>query len=176
MISNIKNKIGILFAKRKFIRGQKNGKSFQNFFFEAKEVLIILPNLENNFIEEVIKIIRFVYIHKKKIFIIYKSGNQKYLPTDFEYSSHEISKIDKTKFELPTKELADKIKKYTFDIVIDLNLKNDLFSSALANIPLSDFRIGFIKNKSDLFYNFQIPSEINSEKSYRNLLNSLRMF
>ncbi|MCK5455784.1 MAG: hypothetical protein KAI45_01580 [Melioribacteraceae bacterium] len=61
-------------------------------------------------------------------------------------------------------------------MVIDLNRDVDIFSSALANVPLSDFRIGFVKKDSDSFYNFQIPNEINPEKSYRNLLNSLRMF
>jgi len=176
MISNIKNKIGILLAKRRFVRHQKHDRSFQRFFSESKDVLIILPNLEKDFIVEVFEIVRFTAIHKKKLFLIHKPELQKYLPTDFEYSSLVISELDKSRLELPTKDLVNRIKKYTFDLVIDLNLEDDLFSSALSNIPLSDFRIGFIKRNSDLFYNYQIPREINSEKSYRNLLNSLRMF
>ena len=64
----------------------------------------------------------------------------------------------------------------SFDIVIDLNIEENLFYSAAANIFKSEFRIGFVKNDSDLYYNFQIPHEINNEFSYRNLLNSLAMF
>ena len=176
MVSNIKNKIGIIIAKQKFVRQQKNDTSFQRFFSDSKEVLIILPNMEKDIVVEVFEIVRFTAIHKKKLFLIHKSELQKYLPSDFEYASLVISEMDKSKLELPTKNLTNRVKKYTFDLVIDLNLEDDLFSSALSNIPLSDFRIGFIKSNSDLFYNYQIPREINSEKSYRNLLNSLRMF
>lgn len=98
------------------------------------------------------------------------------MPNDFVYASLIISDENKTKIGLPNKELVSKVKKHTFDLVLDLNRDNDIFSSAMGNIPLSGFRIGFVKKNADYFYNFQIPNEINPEKSYRNLLNSLRMF
>ena len=98
------------------------------------------------------------------------------MQNEFEYASLIIRDTDKTKIGLPNKELIGKIKKHTFDLVLDLNIEDDVFASAIANIPLSDFRIGFIKENADYFYNFQIPNEINREKSYKNLLNSLRMF
>jgi ADP-heptose:LPS heptosyltransferase len=87
-----------------------------------------------------------------------------------------VTKENKTKLGLPNKFLINKIKKYKFDLIIDLNLEYDIFSLVLSTIPEANFRVGFVKKNSDYFYNYQIPQEINSEKSYRNLLNSLRMF
>ncbi|MCF6268083.1 MAG: hypothetical protein L3J41_00030 [Melioribacteraceae bacterium] len=176
MIKKIKLKLAEYLAKKKFSRKQSSEKNFQKFFSESKQILIILPKSNNSLVEEAIEIIRFLSIHKKELFIIQSKDQFSYLPNDFKYSSLIISDDDKTKIGLPNKELISKIKKHTFDLVIDLNRENDIFSSAIANIPLSDFRIGFVKVGADYFYNFQIPNEINPEKSYRNLLNSLRMF
>ncbi|MBU0475231.1 MAG: hypothetical protein KKF62_13845 [Bacteroidetes bacterium] len=176
MISNIKNRIANYLAEKKFAKKQKSVVSFQNYFTKANSVLIILPHFETKLSTEIIEIIRFIAIHKKKLFLIYKSDLLQYLPNDLEYASLVISDTDRTKLGLPTKDLANRMQKYTFDLVIDLNVEVNIFSSALANIPKSNFRIGFIKNKSDSFYNYQIPCEINHEKSHRNLLNSLRMF
>lgn len=177
MISKLKNKISEIVAVKKFARNQNLEKSFKQFFSNSTDVLIILPRDVNILSLEVVELIRFIAIHKKKLFLIHKMELQEYLPKDYEFASLIIRETDKTKIlGLPNSDLIKTLKNRTFDLVFDLNTKDDLFSSALSNIPLADFRIGFIKNKSDLFYNYQIPSEINSEKSHRNLVNSLRMF
>ena len=176
MIRKITLKLAVYFAKKKFAKKQSSEKNFQRFFSESKQILIILPTSQNAMVDEAIEIVRFLAIHKKELFIIQSKDQFSYLPNDFKYSSLIIHDEDKTKIGLPNKELISRIKKHTFDLVIDLNRDTDIFSSAMANIPLSDFRIGFVKENADYFYNFQIPNEINPEKSYRNLLNSLRMF
>lgn len=176
MITKIKVRLAEYFAKKKFARKQKSEKNFQKFFSESKQILILLPKSNDSLVEEAIEIIRFFAIHKKELFIIQSKDQFSYLPNDFKYSSLIINDDDKTTIGLPNIELINRVKKHTFDLVVDLNREIDVFSSALANIPLSDFRIGFVKKDSDYFYNFQIPNEINPEKSYRNLLNSLRMF
>jgi hypothetical protein len=151
-------------------------KDFQKFFSESKQVLIILPVVITDLVVETIDVLRFFSINKKELFVIHSKEHELYLPTDFEYASLIVSKLNKTKLGLPNSEMRKKIKKYTFDLVLDLNRDSDVFSSAISNIPLSDFRIGFMKKNADWFYNFQIPNENIPEKSYRNLLNSLRMF
>ncbi len=176
MIKNIKENLAEYFAKKKFSRKQNSEKNFQKFFSESQQILILLPTSKDSLVEEAIEVIRFFAIHKEDLFIIQSKDQFSYLPNDFKYSSLIINDEDKTKIGLPNKELINRIKKHTFDLVLDLNRDIDVFSSAMANIPLSDFRIGFLKKDADYFYNFQIPNEINPEKSYRNLLNSLRMF
>ena len=176
MITNIKDNLAEYLVKKKFSQKQNSEKNFQNFFSESKKILILLPTTKTSLIEEVIEIIKFFAIHKKELFIIQSKDQFSFLPNDFKYSSLIINEEDKTAIGLPNKELVKRVKKHTFDLIVDLNRDSDLFSIALANIPLADFRVGFVKNDSDFYYNFQIPNEINPEKSYRNLLNSLRMF
>lgn len=176
MISQIKNRIAELRAIKKFAKEQTSGKKYSDFFTNSKSVLVILPNDTIKLSIDIVNILRFIVIHKKKLFLIYRNVLQNYLPTDYEYASLIVRDTDRTKLGLPTREFKKKIEKYSFDLVIDLNGENDIFASAISNIPSADFRIGFVKKNSDLFYNCQIPSEINSEKSHRNLLNSLRMF
>ena len=176
MISKVKDQISEFVAVRKFARNQNSAKSFNKFFTKANDVLVILPSTNNKLSMDIIELIRFVVIHKKKLFIIHRNIHREYLPLDYEYASLMFRDTDKTKLGLPTSDLVKKVEKHIFDLVIDLNTAEDIFSSAISNIPKSNFRIGFVKRKSDLFYNYQISSEINSEKSHRNLLNSLRMF
>jgi len=73
-------------------------------------------------------------------------------------------------YELP--KILDK----KFDITIDLSIENNLFNNYLIRFSHSDFSIGFEKHNSDKYYNFQVKPEIISENSYKNLLNSIRMF
>ncbi len=176
MINKIKLILAKYFAKKKFSKKQSSEKNFQKFFSESKQILIILPTSVNAVVDEAIEIIKFLAIHKKELFIIQSKDQFSYLPNNLKYSSLIINEEDKTIIGLPNKELITRVKKYTFDVVLDLNIESDIFSSALANIPVSNFRIGYIKENADYFYNFQIPNEIIPEKSYRNLLNSLRMF
>ena len=176
MIKTIKSKIALTIAKKKYSRNQGALKDFKKFFSESKRVLVLLPVSVGDIVTEAIEILRFFSIHKKELFVIHLKEQNRYLPTDFKYASLTISNNDKTKLGLPNNELKKKIKKHTFDLVLDLNRDKNIFASSIANIPLSDFRIGFIKENSDSFYNFHIPNENIPEKSYRNLLNSLRMF
>jgi hypothetical protein len=176
MINKLKLKIALSVAKKKYSRNQEASKDFKKFFSESKRILVILPTSATDIVTEAIEILRFFSIHKKELFIIHFKEQNRYLPTDFEFASLTISEEDKTKLGLPNNDLKKKIMKHTFDLVLDLNRDWNIFASSITNIPLSDFRIGFIKENSDSFYNFQIPNENIPEKSYRNLLNSLRMF
>jgi len=176
MISKIKNKIAEKIAIRKYAINKKEEKSFNNFFTEANDVLIILPQNHAGLSTALQDIIRYVLIHKKNLYLIYKKEFQSFIPTDIRYAALAVTKENKTKLGLPNKFLINKIKKYKFDLIIDLNLEYDIFSLVLSTIPEANFRVGFVKKNSDYFYNYQISQEINSEKSYRNLLNSLRMF
>ena len=176
MIKIIKSNIARFIAVKRFSKKNNSRKNYNNFFETAETVLVILPCSDAELSDETIELIRFIAIHKKKLFFIHPAVLKQFLPNDFEYASLVVSEKDKTKLGLPTKDLTTKIAKCNFDLVIDLNTEFNILASCITNIPKSKFRIGFVKEKSDLFYNYQIPNEINSEKSYRNLLNSLRMF
>ena len=84
---------------------------------------------------------------------------------------------DITKFGLPTKSYIDKLNEYKFDVLIDLERDDNLFLTAVTSLINAKYKVGFKKAEVDNLYNFQlINTKINSEISYRNLLNSLKMF
>ena len=73
--------------------------------------------------------------------------------------------------------MIEKLSQLRFDSVIDLNRKEDLFYSYASNLVNAKIRIGFSKKGADKYYNFQITNnDIDSDKSYNNFLNCLKMF
>jgi ADP-heptose:LPS heptosyltransferase len=149
--------------------------NFKSFIKNSSKILLIIPEDREcwNFLKP---IFTFLKEAGKEISIFLPESmlesfalRRKIKPITF--TKKEISKLN-----LPARSLEEKLKDKSFDVIIDLNIEENLFYSAVANIFNSEFRIGFIKNDSDLYYNFQIPQEINNEFSYRNLLNSLSMF
>jgi len=176
MIKRIKSKIAEYLGKSKFSGKEASTKSFHKFVTNAKSVLIILPLDRAQISLDIIEVVRFFAVLKKEIYLIHKKEHINYLPTDFKFASLIVSENDKTKLGLPANDLIKKIGKHNFNIVLDLNIAANIFTQAISNIPKSDYRIGFIGKNSDYFYSYQVPAENNSEISYRNLLNSLRMF
>ncbi|MCX7874729.1 MAG: hypothetical protein N2321_01035, partial [Melioribacteraceae bacterium] len=70
-----------------------------------------------------------------------------------------------------------KLSQLNFDVVIDFNRVEDVFTSAISNIVGSKIKIGFKKNNSEKYYNFLIENKSNDIKmNYLNLLNTLKMF
>ncbi|MCH8171387.1 MAG: hypothetical protein IIB07_09735 [Bacteroidetes bacterium] len=88
---------------------------------------------------------------------------------------HEIRDVNKIK--LPTKKLISKLNEKNYDVVIDLNRKENLFYSYAVSQVKSKLKIGFVKKGSDKFYNFQIACNGKEpEEAYKNLVNCLQMF
>jgi len=175
MFENTKHKTAEFIVRKKYLRKQTFNINFKNFISSSSDILIILPDPIEDF-ENSIEVVRYLSIHKKNVSVFLSESRKKNIPKipnvkKLFFNEKEISKLG-----LPKNRLTEKLKKDTYDIVIDLNLGDDLFSSAIANIPLSSYRVGFKKKDSDIYYNFQIPGKINSENSYRFLLNSFEMF
>ena len=149
--------------------------NFKGFFKNSTKILLIIPdNHENwNYLKPIIK---FLKDSEKEISIFLPESGLSSFPVKRKLRPITFGEKEISKLNLPVKALQVKLASQSFDITIDLNIEENLFYSAAANYVKSDFRIGFVKNDSDLFYNFQIPCEINNEISYRNLLNSLTLF
>lgn len=99
------------------------------------------------------------------------------MPAKFRNRSIEFGVNDLNKLNLPSHKLIDKLSEMKYDGVIDLNRKDELFYSYAANIVNAKIRIGYSKKNSDKYYNFQIANnDVESEVSYSNFLNCLKMF
>jgi len=175
MIERIKNSLGRIFLKKRLKKKPVEQSNFNNFIKNSRKILLILPDDQESW-NFLIPAFEFLLKLKKELFIFLPENRLGSFPLEQRVQSITYNEKDVSRLHLPVNSLSGKLGKQSFDVVIDLNVGENLFYSAVANIVKSDFRIGFIKNDSDLYYNFQIPHEINNEISYRNLLNSLTMF
>lgn len=176
MINAIKQKIALLIAKRKYFSKGDATTNFTGKVSSAQKFLVLLPDNSEDTLSAV-DIPTYYKINKKEVTIL---GYKNVIPIALEthsFDSISFSEEELTKFGLPNKELVDKIKSKEFDVVIDLNRRENFIFSVLSNIPKSAVKIGYKKEKSDVFYNFQVANnQNNAEISYRNFLNSIQMF
>lgn len=176
MFQTLKNKLILFFILRYYIKKTDVARSYSDFAKKSNRFLVILPNTEVDYVRS-LAIVEMLFAKDKKVSLFVKDVrvsqlNNRYRAEYIDYNEKDISKLD-----LPSKNIVEKIKQKEFDVVIDLNLKNDIFSGIISNLCQSKYRIGFKKENSDKFYNIQIINNVSdSAISYRNLLNSLQMF
>ncbi len=175
MIESIKNKIASVVLKRLINSRPTKEISFNNFFEKAERILLIMP-VDDNDLRYAASVIQFLRASAKELSVFIAEhrvslmGNLK----DINYITFGLD--DFTKLKLPSPRLKNLLVEKSFDIVIDLNGAPDRFFNAVAAYSNSEISVGCKAPNSDVFYNFQIPKEINTKKTYENLLNSLNMF
>lgn len=145
---------------------------FNNFIKNSKTFLVIFSDLDEHY-NYCLQIVDYLTSINKDVTVICKSklsnlsGNLKII----NYDNQALNW-----YKLPTKEFIDKIKG-NYDVSIDLNLEDNIFSSYIITMLKTKFRVGFKNKYSDIYYNFIVEKEKNNtEISYKNLLNSLRVF
>ena len=167
--------LSLILLKKKLKKKTVEQSNFNNFIKNSNNILLILPDDKANW-DFLIQIFDFLLKSEKQLFLFLPENQFSSMPMKQKVQSLTYNDNDVSRLNLPRRSLSRKLKYHSFDVIIDLNIEENLFYSAVANLVKSNFRIGFKKNDSDLYYNFQIPYEINNEISYRNLLNSLTMF
>lgn len=171
-----KNRIGYYLFKKRIFKEVENTHSFKNFIEESLNYLIILPLNDQDFINS-FDVVKYFKIHKKEVtlFLPEHKVNSMQITSHYNYLSYDVENI--SNLGLPTKEFIQKLKEKQFDVLVDLERESNLFLTAVASIIDAKFKVGFKKPNIENIYNFQIVNtKINSEISYRNLLNSLKMF
>lgn len=176
MIDLIKEKAARYFISKKLKNTQLNEQSFASALKRSGLFLILMPEDEKDF-RTCFFILDYLEQINKTIKVLTKDYRISLLPAKFRNKAIEISIADLNKLELPNHKLVSKLEELKFDGVIDLNREENLFFSYVTNLVSAKLRIGFSKKHSDDFYNFQIANnETDSEKSYNNFLNCLKMF
>lgn len=176
MLEKIKDFIAQIIFKRKFKYTPGEVLPYKEFFSNSLDFFIILPLDESDF-RECNDVLTYLKIHKKflTIFIPEHKWNLFQEAKDYKFITYTHEEV--TKFNLPSKELIAKIKEKQYDCLIDLTRHVSIFNAAIANLLSAKYKIGFGKKDGKAGYNFQVSlNEINAEISYKNLLNSLRMF
>jgi hypothetical protein len=172
----IKNKIAVTFVERALKNRQEVNRPVAEFFRKSFTFLVFMPEDETDF-NHSFGVLRFLDQNKKHITIFTNDYRINLLPQAFRSRAIDFSLEDRTKFNLPSKKLITRLNNISVNAVLDLNRGENLFFSYSANMVNTFYRIGFIKEQSDKFYNIQIgDEETTPEISYKNFLNCLQMF
>jgi len=164
-----------LFLSFKFKKTKKTHNLFSKFISSSKSVLLLAgePALMDNALSEIIE---YFVVRKKELTIIIPSTGYSRFSNIKSVQFINYNPIDINFCGFPKADFLTNLIDKKFDITIDLSIGNNLFNNYLIRFSHSDFSIGFEKHNSDKYYNFQVKPEIISENSYKNLLNSIRMF
>lgn len=176
MIDLIKENVSRFLISRRLKNLVINEQDFSEALKRSGSFLVLMPEDEKDFRASYL-VIEYLEHLNKSIKILTRDYRISLLPAKFRSKAMEFGISDLNKLDMPSHKMIEKLSSMKFDGVIDLNRKDDLFYSYVSNLVSARIRIGFSKKGADKFYNFQISNnDIESEKSYNNFLNCLKMF
>jgi ADP-heptose:LPS heptosyltransferase len=179
MLEKIRLRIGTSYARFHFRTAHDPVVRFTEAISEARRPVVFLPEVsaEATVIEGVLKFLgqRF---HTSKVVLVARKDVVPYLPDLRGFNVVTFGKEELSAWYLPRTNLLRKMKKSTFDVALDLNIRFALPSSFLCRASQAPLRIGFVKQYADSFYNFQVQTEPsnNLTQVYSQLLKCIEMF
>ncbi|MBZ0179955.1 MAG: hypothetical protein K8F36_11745 [Melioribacteraceae bacterium] len=176
MIDQVKN-IAVNYKLNQIKKGRnEHPVQYTDFISRARDFFIILP-MDVEAVDNPNLIFHFLLAFNKNVSVITTVEVFNYFRYRTKCHLVDFTTDELTKLGLPDKSLIHRLKRRKFDVVVDLNLNSNNFSTAVANAVDANFRIGFHSEKAEKYYNFLISKDENNPKlSYENLLNSLKMF
>ena len=179
--SIISKKLSRFFTERKFNSEYKNfspqAKKFNDFIKNSIDFIFLMPTDEKTFAEAII-IPTYIKIHKKNTTLILpeyfiNSISNKNGYTFISYFPQTFEKLG-----YATDDFLSVVSEKRYDVFFDLTPEENLFTSSLSLKINADFKIALFKKEKTKIYNMLFNEEpINIlEKSFENLLNSIRMF
>jgi predicted Zn-ribbon and HTH transcriptional regulator len=176
MIEAIKENISRVLISRKLKNIVLSEQDFSEALKRSGSFLILMPEDEKDFRACFVVLEHLEHINKS-VKILTRDYRISLMPAKFRNKAMEFGVADLNRLDLPNHKLIEKLSEMRFDGVIDLNRKDELFYSYATNLVNARVRIGFAKLGADKYYNFQITNnDIDSEISYNNFLNCLKMF
>jgi hypothetical protein len=176
MIEKLKKIVALYLLKKKYLKRIDNNTNKKNFFRNSDSFLIILPENDEDY-NNSLDIAKYLAIHKKNVSLLLPDYKYSLVDRNLNYNLITYGLNSKTRMNLPAKSLTGRLENKKYDVIMDLNRKEDVFFTGVSLVPQTNIRIGVNKDKTNSFYNVRFNiSENNSEISYRNLLNSLSMF
>lgn len=169
-------KIYSYFLLKKSSEKRSKKRLMNNFFKNAKSFFVIMPRERYDFVFSQ-SIVRNLVEAGKSVTVLVLKDSEELVRQAKKVTVETYTDDDISFLKLPKLPLRQRLRILVFDVVLDLNRKEDLFSSICANTVNSITVISFAKDDSDKFYNIQFHSdEVNSEVSYKDFFQSLQMF
>jgi hypothetical protein len=179
MFENLRLRIGTSYARFHFRTAGDPIVRFTEAISIAKQPIVFLPEFpeEASAVETILKF--FVQrFHASKVTLVARKEILSRLPDHRSFPLVTFGADELNAWYLPRSDLLRKVKKSTFDVAFDLNIRFALPSSFLCRASQAPLRIGFVKPDADSFYNFQVQtgSSNNSSQAYSQLLKCIEMF
>jgi hypothetical protein len=179
MLEKLRLHIGTSYARFHFRTARDPIVRFTEAISQARRPIVFLPEIsaEASVIEGVLKFLgqRF---HTSKVVLVARKDVVPYLPDLRGFNVVTFGDEELSTWYVPRTDLLRKMKKSTFDLALDLNIRFALPSSFLCRASQAPLRIGFVKQYADSFYNFQVQTEPsnNLTQVYSQLLKCIEMF
>ncbi len=171
----VKQKAAKIFINLNLKKGEFDNQSFSSAFKGSNSFLILMPDDDKDF-QYAVNILDYLEELKKDYSILTFDYRVSLLPLRFRKKTLGHGMKDINKIELPSRRLTSNLTKKKYDVLLDLNRKEQLFYTYISGIVSAAVSIGFAKGFADRVYNIQIAnSETNPKISYENLLNCLKM-
>jgi hypothetical protein len=179
MLEQLRLRIGTSYARFHFGSQLDPAFRFTEAISVAKQPIVLLPEFpeEASAVELVLKFLMQRF-HSSKVTLVARNEILSKLPDHRSFPLITFGADDLNPWYLPKADLLRKVKKSTFDVAFDLNIRFALPSSFLCRASRAPLRIGFVKPNADSFYNFQVqtgPSNSCSQ-TYSQLLKCVEMF
>ncbi len=158
---------GMLKARWEHRKSRDSVVAFNAALSSAHSALLIMPLRRREFLPTVtvIELLKRRFQEENITIISDDHGREvvRILPR-----SHFMHIIDAeiTPLFLPTPALVRRIRERHYDVAIDLNLDFELPSAYICKASNARIRIGFKRDRSDLFYNFQIHPDLKKERKH----------
>jgi hypothetical protein len=179
MLENLRLRLGTSYARFHFRSTGNPVVRFTEAISVARQPVVFLPEIpeEASAVEMVLEFFAQNF-HTSKVTLVARTEVLSRLPDHRSFPLITFSAEELNAWYLPKSDLLRKVKKSTFDVAFDLNIRFALPSSFLCRASQAPVRIGFVKANADSFYNFQVqtgPSN-NYSQVYSQLLKCLEMF
>ena len=176
MLDLIKDKIAQTVVDWKLKDKKNKEQTFTDFFKHAFKFLILMPQNDADFAHSV-QVLYFLEDNKKHASALTYDFRVSLMPLRFRSRVIEHTLTDVNVLKLPSNQIISKLNGMMFQVVLDLNRKENLFYSYISSVVEVPIRVGFVKPNSDLYYNVQIKDdEAEAEISYKNFLECLKIF
>ena len=176
MFEKVKKSIAAFVIKRRYLRKDTKPVNFNNFFNNAKSILVIFPENQEH-IKEALNVFSFINTPSRKILIVVSDVNRSRLNLGVANKIISYTMEQKSFLKLPNSSLLNNICETRFDVVIDLNLDENMFTSMISAAADAVYKVGFSDQKLENLFNFQLGrNKIDSNINYKNLVDSLQMF
>jgi len=179
MLENLRSAIGITIARLRLREAPESVISFTSSFSSARSALIIMPLREQVLVHTtaIIELMRRKFPEENLTLVTHEHDLS--LPPLLPRSTViRLVQDDIGFFFLPRRSILDQLTKRDFDLAIDLNLDLVLPSGYICRESKARVRVGFIRHRSDAFYNFaiQLNPVLDRQEIYERLANCLEMF